>query len=358
MNESGNSSSDDDCTNPFASHEYTIVAAVDSLLGFVSFLACLFVIAIIIIYKKYLFFTQRMILYLAIAALLISLVLTVQITQRFAPNDLCILFGFLVQLLSWSELLAVVCITINVLLVVVFHRETKKLEIVYVLLIFVLPLTFNWIPFTHGAYGVAGPWCWIRSHHDDCSKFEYGIALQATLWYAPFYTLLLVMFVIYAIVLVKLRRDSYHWASRYDPLAEKQREQIRNEVKPLLWFPIIYLASNTFVLVNDIQGAMSNEPVLALSILAAITFPLQGGFITVAFTLDPKTFKRLKWTEFKAALMLRWNNEVSEYEMKGGEISDSYRHRSKTAVVKNEAVAGSDYVELKNSTIGSYSSST
>ncbi len=99
MNESGNSSSDDDCTNPFDSHEYTIVAAVNSLLGFVSFLACLFTIAIIIVYKKYLFFTQRMILYLAIATLLTSLVLTVEFTQRFAPNGICILFGFLVQLL-------------------------------------------------------------------------------------------------------------------------------------------------------------------------------------------------------------------------------------------------------------------
>ncbi len=246
------------------------------------------------------------------------------------------------------------CIAINVILVVVFHHETKKLEIVYVLLIFVLPLTFNWIPFVHGAYGVAGPWCWIRSHHDDCSKFEYGVALQVTLWYAPFYTLLLVMFVIYAIVLVKLRRDSYHWASRYDPLAQKQREEIRNEVKLLLWFPIIYFASSTFLLVNGIQGATSNEPVLALVILAAITFPLRGGFITVAFTLDPETFKRLKWTEFKAALLQRWKKDVAEYDVKGDDISDSYRDCSKTAVVINEAITGSDYTERKNTTMGSY----
>lgn len=345
MSGSGDSSSEDDCTYPFESRDYTIVAAITSSLGFVSSLACFFVIGIIVLYKKYLFFTQRLILYLAIAALLNSLSLMLQIVTRFTPNGFCIFSAFLTQLASWSELVAVVCIIVNIL-AVAFQRQTEKLEGLYLLLIFVLPVTFNWIPFIKDGYGKSGAWCWIRPYKDDCSRFGYGIILQALLWYVPLYIVLTTMIVFYVIIVVKLKWDSGCWKAPYSHDAKRRKEQIMNEVKPLFWFPIVYFVNSIFLLTIRLQVATSSEPTLAVWIIAALTYPLQGGFMAVIFTLDPQTFKRLKWMEFKATVMQLWKEDVAEYEMTE-EFGDSYRYGRKRVIVKDTAM-DNGYIAMKD----------
>ncbi len=351
MSGSGSSTNDttSECTY-YQSYDYTIVAAFSSSGGVVSFLACFFVIGIIILYKKYLFFTQRLILYLAIATLIGSLAQMLHIVERFAPNGFCIFGAFIYQLGAWSELLAITCIMVNVLLIVVFRWETEKLEIVYILLIFVFPLTFNWIPFIEDAYGVAGAWCWIRSHNDDCSKFEYGAVLQAILWYTPLYVVLITLTVIYVIILVKLRRDSHRWVGQYDPVDHKQKKQMWKTVRPLLWFPIIYLVSSILPLANRIQGSTSSAPVLALWILTVIALTSQGGFMALAFTLDPETFKRLKWPEFKATVKQMWSKDVKEYQFAEA-ISESYSQQNKRTVVANEVATGNGYIEMEDTAV-------
>ena len=340
----GTSNISDDCSSPYDSYPFTIVAAISSTAGFLSFLACIIVIFVIVLYKKYLFFIQRLILYLATTALVNSLVLVLHIAERFAPIDYCVFAAFISQVAAWSELMAITCITVNVLVTVTFHRVMQKLEKTYFVLIFVFPLSFNWIPFINESYGNDKVWCWIRSRKEDCSKFHFGALLQQILWYFPLYVILVILTVMYVHVFVKLNRDRHRWKVQYDPTAQRQKKHMQREIRPLLWFPLIYLLSNLFPLINRIQNTISSDPVITLWIITAVTFPLQGVFIALAFILDPDTFKRLKWPEFKAAVKRLWQEDMKEYHMKEG-VSDSFR--AKDAKVFSEATRETEYVEMK-----------
>lgn len=354
MSGSGNDSGD---CSPFDSDDYTIVAAISTMTSIVSLLACLFMIGVIVLYKKYLIFTQRLILYLAIAATLASLSTTLHIAERDGPEWLCIAGGYLDQTTSWSVLIAVTCITINLTLVVLFHKNTKKLEKPFLFFIFIFPFAISWIPFIKDAYGESGAWCWIRFEDDDCDTFRFGVILQLVLWYIPLYILFAILTVVYVIILVKLKRDRHKWTGKYDPTAEEMKRMMQKEIRPLLWFPLIYLLLYLIPLVNRIEGA-AGDPVLTLWILTAILFPLQGGFVTLVFTLDPETFKRLRWSEFRAAVIRLCKKDVQEYPMTVVQ-SDSvtqksrYPNESKSLVRNESAISEAEADQSRKTSLNS-----
>ena len=53
-------------------------------------------------------------------------------------------------------------------------RKINRPEVVLVATIIILPLLFNWIPFTTGSYGPYRTWCWIRILETDCSVHNAG----------------------------------------------------------------------------------------------------------------------------------------------------------------------------------------
>lgn len=139
-------------STPYAAREYAvIVPAISTASALVSVIACAGVIALILLFKKHHFFTQRLVLYLNIIALTNAVAVTLHRVDYNGSNSategFCVFSGFFDQTTSWGLLIAVCCITVNLLLNVVFQRRTEKLEKLYFVLIFVFPLTFNWIPF-------------------------------------------------------------------------------------------------------------------------------------------------------------------------------------------------------------------
>ena len=344
MNATGNSSDDDDDCFSFGTSERRAVAGVACAVATISIFACLFVIVIMILYKKYLFFTQRLILYLTIAALLNSIAIALHITEVGAGKGYCAFTAFYDQVTSWSILIAICCITVNLMLTVMFHKHTERLEILYFVLIFIFPLTLNWIPFIEQAYGDAGPWCWIRIENDDCSKFEFGIYLQFILWYIPLYVGFASLTMIYIIILYKLHKDRHRWERTYNPDdAKKMKEQMEKEVRPLLWFPLGYLLLYIIPLINRIYNSATGEPTLALWLLTAISLPLEGGFISLAFTLDPETLKRLRWAQFKGTVRQLWQRDVKEYPARSIPGDDSIRKKLK----EDSGEEGAQYEELQ-----------
>ena len=294
--------------SPFAGRDYAIVAAISSASALVSVITCTGVIALIILFKKYNFFIQRLILYLTIVALAEAVAVVLHRVDYNVTNSategFCVFIGFVDQTTSWSILIAISCITVNLLLNAVFHIRTEKFEKIYFILIFVFPLTFNWIPFIELAYGSAGAWCWIRSENKDCSSFTFGVVLRFVLWFVPLYVILIILTVIYIFILYKITKDRHKWEGKFDPDSQRLKEQMQKEVKPLIAYPLIYLLINVVPLINRIHNTASpNNPELALWILHALLFPLQGGFIAIAFTFDPQTLRRLRpryiWAAFK-----------------------------------------------------------
>jgi len=268
--------------SPFAGRDYAIVAAISSASALVSVILCTGVIVLMVLFKKYNFFIQRLILYLTIVALAEAVAVTLHRVDYNGANSategFCVFIGFVDQTTSWAILIAISCITVNLMLNAVFHKRTEKFEKLYFVLIFVFPITFNWIPFIELAYGSAGAWCWIRSENKDCSSFTFGVVLRFCSVVCPplrdpdhtdcdlhHHT-------------VQDNQGSPQVGGKVDPESQQLKEQMQKEVKPLIVYPLIYLLINVVPLINRIHNTVSpSNPELALWILHALLFPLQGG---------------------------------------------------------------------------------
>ena len=68
------------------------------------------------------------------------------------------------------------------------HHDMKisKSEVAIVASVIVLPLLFDWIPFTTNSYGQYGAWCWIHSLEQNCTTNSAGRWEQIWLWHVPF----------------------------------------------------------------------------------------------------------------------------------------------------------------------------
>ena len=314
----------------FQTYRYVIVSLLSASTAFLSALACLMVIGLLLAFKKHRFFVQRLILYLCVSALINSLTIGLRLQNignnidSVALHRLCIFTAFLDQVTAWSELLAIVCITLNLFVNVVFSKDTTKLEPFYFVLIFIVPFLFNWVPFIEGSYGTSGAWCWIRSLNEtSCEKHTIGFAFQYVLWYVPFYVILSIIMLEYLFIIYKVFRQRNQWEGKYEPHVEAEKEMMQQEVWPLIFYPFGYLILNTFPLINRVQGTISpNNPVYALWILHAIFSPLQGGYIALVFTLKRDTLRKLNCANLRANLFQR-NTAIKEYPVKNGR-SDSF----------------------------------
>ena len=304
-----------------------IVGGLNAASGIVSLLASCLVVALVVLFKKWQFFTQRLVLYLAISVAFQSITaMIMKIDYNNETSEFYIRFcrfsGFVSQNATWMVLNAVASITVYIFVCAVFSKQTDRFEVLYLFLIFVFPLLLNWIPFIDSAYGKAGVWCWIRSTEDDsCTKFVFGRILEFVLWYVPLYLILTVLLFLYVIILVKIHCfDRGRWTGNYKHTDDQhQIKMMSREIRSLLRYPLIYFLISLFPLSLRICKLFDVDTMklIPLWILTAIFFPIQGGFIALAFTLDPDTRKRLRWVQIKAAakeLCQRdGKNVISEY---------------------------------------------
>ena len=333
MADSLNSSSDDSRTvcDVFDSYPYVTVAAVSAGSAILSALCCIFVIVIIVVLKKHHSFIQRMIVYHSLAALFRSLSTMLHFyrlayqSEDSAIDTLCAVLAFTNQVSVWCLIMDYSILTFTLLMTVVFQRNVARLELLYLVLIFAFPFTFNWIPFIDGAYGRYAAWCWIRDlNFDDCSRYEFGIILQNVLLNIPLYIFTVVMTPMYVTVIIYIARNKYRTKGKESHDQEPSMRHFDEEVWPLLFFPFGVLLLNIFPLVNSVYESMRpDDPSYVLWMLTAIFTPLQGGYIALVYTLDRGTLRRLTYSRLKAAL-LKWKEaDIREYPIEAVDLSDS-----------------------------------
>ena len=312
----------------FDTYPYVIVAAVSSGSAMVSALCCIFVICLVFFLKKHQFFIQRIILYHCLAALLRSLSVVLRLhrlgyqVESTALDTLCIISGFTSQLTLWIIMMDYSMITFTLLMTAVFHKNVARLEGLYVVLIFVFPLTFNWIPFMSDSYGEAGVWCWIRNvNYDDCSQHRLGEIFIIVLWYVPFFSLMVVIILTYSFTIVYVARQRYCKSEKntYDPEMERLKKHLNKEVWPLLFFPFGAIFLNLFLFISSFYTFVGADPSYPVWVLHGIFAELQGGYIALVYVLDRDTLKRLTYSNVKAAVARR--GTVREYPMEDGEVS-------------------------------------
>jgi len=171
-------------------------------------IACCAAVLLIDFFKAYKRFVHQLTLYLAIAALIYSIIFALQILPVEArcgvvmvrSEQLCTALGFLVEYAAWVMLQFMSWITIHLFVLAVFQRSYKscKYEVGGVIICHVSPLLFSVVPFInfgHGTmYGLAGAWCWIRVTGESYQPYEEGLIEQFTLWYRRLMLIVLLNF--------------------------------------------------------------------------------------------------------------------------------------------------------------------
>ena len=248
--------------------------------GFAGMLSCSMALALLVFFKMYKHFSERLSLYLLLSGLFVTLVLCSMIVG--APLDfvhhhsLCQAIGFFLQYSIWTLLLFTTFITFNLASLVFFHKMSDKLELFYILFTLIFPLLFSWIPFLTDSYGLSGGWCWIKSN-SSYSPFEEGAIEQFTLWFGPLFVIQIGNSVVMVAISVVLCRKSFRKADHLKVAISEQTvknetntfEKVSNEAPnhhykealkrnlPLLLYPIIYTIFHWFPIVNRMRTAIS-----------------------------------------------------------------------------------------------------
>lgn len=328
-------SSNVSCEGLFDSKQLQILGITQAVASLVSICSCVFILFIMLIFKKYLYRTQRLIIYLTVSVMLVCTSFVVRGFGYSLINNtaFCAGVGFVGQYSGGCILGSVTCIIINIFVLAVLKKENWNLEPLYVLGIFVIPATIDWLPFISNAYGPTREWCWIRNlNFDTCDIFVYGLVLQYVLWFVPSISVCVIGGIVYIVSLVSIERRKRAYKALVDPGALHLQTAAINEIRQYRWYPLLYLIVNLIVFsVRIASEADSGVDTFPLWVLSGIIQGLQGGFIAVLFSLDKDTRKRLTWANIKNSIkynVLRVEDTV-EYPAQDIEdsqsLTDSYR---------------------------------
>ena len=319
------------CHLQYDTIDFKVQAALRSAIGLFSFACCGMVVFIIVLFKKYKFYTQRLILYLSIAAMIHAFSYTLTRINYSTPRPIedryCYFGGLINHYTAANEVLSVCCVTLSLVVRALCNRNTAKAEPVFVVVIFLLPASWFWVPIWLKGYGTIGGWCSIRILNTNCSPYRYEPWLQLGLRYIPLYTLMFVILVSIILVATRTAMEHMRRSSKWDPAAGvSMKENLKKEIQPLIWYPIIFLLLNIFLLINQIHEAIHSEvPPSVLIYLRILTSPLRGAFIAIAFALDSETRSRLRPAQCKAAC-LDWvgRETVEDFSLANSNFVESY----------------------------------
>ncbi|XP_041483062.1 cyclic AMP receptor-like protein A isoform X1 [Lytechinus variegatus] len=271
------------------------IYGIRKALAALSLIGCVFMITVIWIFKKYELFVQRLILWLTVAAFFGSISKFLESPRE--DSAVCNFEGWWTQFWDWVTLMWVSCITFNLYLITIWMINTERREIIYHLVTWGFSFLMACLPLIGNHYGPAGAWCWIPAEYPVWRFF---------IWYGPLFLLIILMFAVYAYITYKLRKRIRSWQGTYEPEIERNRQLIREEIKPLRAYPFIYLVLSIFPLINRIQNAVNpDNAVFVLYLFHALSAPLVGLVNAIVYGLDPETRSRLTWTQIKLALKSR-----------------------------------------------------
>ena len=300
----------------------------------ISIIVCVTVILLMILFKKYLFAVQRLIMYLDISILLNVIN---QLLQRAAYKSIynneeyCIGLALFSQYSAYCILLSVTCALFELLLRIVFKKEGGYLEIVYLLVIFVFPFGVSWIPYFFDAYGAVNTFCTVVVSQ-ACESFKTALILEAVLWWTPLYLTIMFALVSYPLFYCIIRGDR----KRYSGIIEVDRtlvsERALEEVGYFKWLPLLFIVLDLIPIATMVHDFIRpHRPIVVLWILTAIVKGCQGGIVAVFISLDPKTFKRLTPRQLRSAFRTNVlpNTDIKDYPAKKEKHSDSFEGSSK-----------------------------
>ena len=280
------------------------IIALKRVTGTLSIVGSLFMIFVIWLFRKYRIQSQRLILFLSIAALLDAI--GYMVGDITSDGSLCDFEAWMLTYFDWCVLLWVVCITYNLYMNVVKMRNVAKYEKYFHAICWFCPsLVLSLLPLIGDNYGPAGAWCWIK-HDSNVWRF--------VIWYIPLFIAIVALFFVYGYITYQIKRRTVMWQGNIDADAEANQEALLDDIKVLKGYPFVYLFLSIFPLILRIHNAFSDEgdDVYALWILTVLTAPLQGAINAIVFGMDPDTRSKLSWSQMKLTWSSRFQKNVMQ----------------------------------------------
>ena len=198
------------CNNTFLPHQKSTILLANGIAAMCSCASCMIALLLLAVLRLYKSFIYRLAMYQILGSLFhgFSMALVLMLlnynSEVLYYQVICKLTAFLMAYSIWVILLFTVWLTFHLFIYVVFFKDLKRLEWLYISSSVLLPILFVWIPFIHDSYGVSGAWCFIRSWDDDCAtrKYTKGIAEQFALYYGPATVAMVVSVTEIAVILV------------------------------------------------------------------------------------------------------------------------------------------------------------
>ena len=295
---------DNSCNNSLSLELRNQVLLASGTTGIFSFLCCVVAVSMVIALRLYIHFIYRLAMYQVLASMFFSMSggLTLMLYD-YNEDSLydyisCKITAFLLQYSVTVKILFIIWLTFHLFSYVVFFKNLKRLEWLYISSSVFGPLLIVWIPFIHNSYGLVGAWCSIRSWRDDCAteKYTEGIIEQFVLFYGPAFLMVGLCVVAIVTMLSVLLYRTYN--SYYDEqtllLGRDQRKEVIKQLLPLLAYPIIYLLILIFPLVSRIYSDVSTHINFIYFIFHVVLFQLTGFFSSMALMIHLCSVQRYK----------------------------------------------------------------
>ncbi|XP_073523399.1 uncharacterized protein [Phyllobates terribilis] len=300
----------DNCTSFVAepsssSSQCVTITVVKRITATFSLIACFCMLIVIWLFRKYNSLAQKMILSLAIAAFFDSIAYVM--SEVLPDGVLCNFQAWWLTYFDWCALAWVSSITLNLYLNVVKEMRTDQYQLAYHFTAWGVPFILSCLPLFGDLYGPAGAWCWITDEH---------VAWRFVIWYIPLFTLIFLMMLCYLRIIYVAKQRVITWSGTYDPGRERSKIIMAEEIKPLKWYPCVYLAVSLFPLLNRIHNAFyPSHPVFILTLLHVMSAPLHGLANTIVFVLDKETWSQLTMTSLRVAFQSRLcdRTKITEY---------------------------------------------
>lgn len=312
----------------FTDTDLLIVAICKMVTSMVSILGCLFVVLIMVTYKKYTFTFQRLVLYLTLSLLVDAVVRLIQgISYKVIVTNAkyCQALAFFYEYSAICILLSMLCMVMEIFLSLLQNRDTNRLKWIYAGVIFGISLCLSWIPLPIRRYGLAGSACSITYYNLDCNIDTIGLVTLVLLWWLPYCISFIVTGPVYLFILCRINKQT----SEYTAIIEVQRNAVHDQetkhIGYFKWFPFFYFVINVLPIAREMCGLVFDKNYAVVWIITTLVLGLQGGVVTLVATLDPTTRRTLRWNSFKAAWQqnIMGRRQIEVYPFTKGTVTDS-----------------------------------
>ena len=173
------------CTN-FTGAQLKAINLTRSIMAIVCVVIVGLILLFLLCHKAYSTTFQRLYLYVIIATLFSELIQALGIEHQFQykrQEEVCFWLGFIthwtsvmVFIFAFGIILYLLCLIVTKIKGNICSQPSQSKccqilpELLFALLPVLLSFAFAWVPYFDNNYGLAGPWCWVRSVDDDCKS--------------------------------------------------------------------------------------------------------------------------------------------------------------------------------------------